>query len=277
MSDPRNVAIIARKELKDAVRNRWFLLYAAIFTVLAVALSFLSTLGAAAYGHIGYGRTAAVLVNLVALIVPLMALNVGAASLAAERERGTLAYLLAQPLDRGEILLGKFVGLTVALAAALAGGFGVSAAALALAGTRGDAGSYATLVGVSLVLAVAMLAVGLLVSAASPRASVAGGVAVTLWLGFVLLTDLGLMGSTLVFKLGAPQLLHVALINPLQVFKLAVLSHLNPTLDMLGPAGMYATTTYGAGLPWIFAGALAAWVTVPLAGAAMIFSRTSRP
>ena len=100
MSDPRNVAIVAVKELRDAVRNRWFLLYAGIFTVLSVALSFLSSLGAAAYGQVGYGRTAAVLVNLVALIVPLMALNVGAASIAAERERGTLAYLLAQPLDR---------------------------------------------------------------------------------------------------------------------------------------------------------------------------------
>ena len=82
MSDPRNVAIVAAKELRDAVRNRWFLLYAGIFTVLSVALSFLSSLGAAAYGQVGYGRTAAVLVNLVALIVPLMALNVGAASIA---------------------------------------------------------------------------------------------------------------------------------------------------------------------------------------------------
>jgi Cu-processing system permease protein len=277
MSDPRNIAIIASKELRDAIRNRWFLLYAGIFTVLAVALSFLSTLGASSYGHVGYGRTAAVLVNLVALIVPLMALNVGAASLASERERGTLAYLLAQPLDRGELLLGKFLGLAVALAAALAGGFGVSAAGLAIAGARGEAASFATLVGVSMVLAVAMLAVGLMVSALAPRASVAAGVAVVLWLAFVLLTDLGLMGSSLIFKLGAPRLLHIALANPLQVFKLAVLSDLNPTLDMLGPAGMYASTTYGRGLPWIFAGALAAWVVLPLSGAAAIFARTSRP
>jgi Cu-processing system permease protein len=277
MSNPKNIAIVATKELRDAIRNRWFLLYAGIFTVLSVALSFLSSLGAAAYGHVGYGRTSAVLVNLVALIVPLMALNVGAASIAAERERGTLAYLLAQPLDRAELLLGKFLGLAVALAAALAGGFGVSAAVLAVAGARGDVGSFGTLVALSTVLALAMLAVGLLVSSAAPRTSVAAGVSVALWLAFVLLTDLGLMGGSLVFKLGAPQLLHVALANPLQVFKLAVLARLNPTLDMLGPAGMYATSTYGRGLPWVFAGALAAWIALPLAAAATIFARTSRP
>jgi len=276
MSDPRNVAIVAVKELRDAVRNRWFLLYAGIFTVLSVALSFLASLGSSAYGRVGYGRTAAVLVNLVALIVPLMALNVGAASLASERERGTLAYLLAQPLDRGELLLGKFLGLAIALAAALAGGFGVSAAALALAGARADAGSFAILVALSMVLALAMLAVGLLISSLAPRASMAAGVAVACWLGFVLFTDLGLMGGSLIFRLGAPQILHLALANPLQVFKLAVLARLNPTLDMLGPAGMYAASTYGRALPWVFAGALVAWVALPFTCAAAVFGRTSR-
>jgi ABC-type transport system involved in multi-copper enzyme maturation permease subunit len=106
---------------------------------------------------------------------------------------------------------------------------------------------------------------------------VAAGVSVALWLMFVLLTDLGLMGGSIVFKLGAPQILHIALANPLQVFKLAVLARLNPTLDMLGPAGMYATSTYGGGLPWVFAGAFAAWIALPLSAAAAIFARTSRP
>ena len=43
MSDPRNLAIVAAKELRDAVRNRWFLLYAGIFMVLSVALVVLET------------------------------------------------------------------------------------------------------------------------------------------------------------------------------------------------------------------------------------------
>ena len=277
MIDPTNVALVAMKELRDAARNRWLHLYAGVFTVLAVALSFLSTVGVGTYGHVGYGRTAAVLVNLVALIVPLMALNAGASSLAAERERGTLAYLLAQPLDRGELLVGKFLGLSTALAGALAGGFGISAAALAASGTRGQIAGFLELVGLSIVLAVAMLAVGLLLSAVSPRASVAGAIAVVLWLVFVLLTDLGLMGGTLIFRLGAPRLLGLALVNPVQVFKLAVLARLNPSLDMLGPAGVYATRTFGAFLPVLFAAALTAWIALPLAGAFAALRRTSRP
>jgi len=159
----------------------------------------------------------------------------------------------------------------------LALGFGISAGALAALGAGGDATGFALLVGASIVLAVALLSVGMLVSSAAPRASVAGGGAVVIWLALVLLTDLGLMGSSLVFQLRAPQLLDLALLNPLQVFKLAVLARLNPALDMLGPAGTYATTTYGAALPWMFAAALAAWVVLPLAAAGAVFARTSRP
>src|SRR3989304_4796748 len=92
-----NVWTLAQKELRDALRNRWFLLFAAVFTLLALAFSYLSLAGAGVVGFAGFGRTTASLINLVLLIVPLMALTVGAQSLSAERERGTLAYLLAQP------------------------------------------------------------------------------------------------------------------------------------------------------------------------------------
>ena len=55
--------------------------------------------------------------ELVLLVVPLMGLSLGALGLAAERERGTLDYLLAQPVSRAEIFLGKYVGLAAAMLA----------------------------------------------------------------------------------------------------------------------------------------------------------------
>ena len=124
--EARVIAIVARKEVRDALRNRWFLLYAAAFAVLALALSRLSLGDTSAAGFAGFGRTAASLVNLVLLVVPLMGLTLGAASLAGERERGTLPMLLAQPVTRREVLLGKYAGLAQAQGAALALGFGLA-------------------------------------------------------------------------------------------------------------------------------------------------------
>ena len=267
------ILLVARKEIRDAIRNRWFALYTLVFVVLAVALSFVSLAGASSGGHVAFGRTTAGLVNLVCLVVPLMALSAGAQSVAGELERGTLDYLLSQPVDRVEVLAGKFAGLSVVLAASLAGGFGVSAGALAARGGAAQAGSFVSLVAFSWILGLGMLAVGLLVSCLSPRASVATGSAIVLWLGLVFLSDLGLIGSSLVFRLDATSFLHVSLVNPLQVFKIAVLSRLHGTLDVLGPAGLYATQHYGASLIWVLAGALVAWILIPLAAALAVFTR----
>ncbi len=63
------IATIAAKEFRDSFRNRWFLLYAAVFTLLTLALSYLSLRATGMYGHAGFGRTTAGLVNLVLLVV----------------------------------------------------------------------------------------------------------------------------------------------------------------------------------------------------------------
>ena len=49
--------------------------------------------------------------NLCLLLSPLVAVLMGAASIAGEQERGTLEHLLAQPLSRAELLCGKHAGL----------------------------------------------------------------------------------------------------------------------------------------------------------------------
>ena len=94
----RNVATVARRELREAITSRWFLLYTVSFAALGLAVSYVSAVGAGGAGLSGFGRTTAGLINLVLLVVPLMALTAGAGSIASDRERGMLAYLLAQPV-----------------------------------------------------------------------------------------------------------------------------------------------------------------------------------
>ncbi|MHC4505812.1 MAG: hypothetical protein ACYTFI_21120, partial [Planctomycetota bacterium] len=52
-----NIAALARKEIRDALRNRWFIFYSIAFAVLATALSYLSLAGTGTFGYAGYGRT----------------------------------------------------------------------------------------------------------------------------------------------------------------------------------------------------------------------------
>lgn len=239
----KTIATLAGYELRASLRNRWFLLYALAFSVLAVALSSLSLSGAGMFGFAGFGRTAASLINLVLLIVPLMGLTVGAQSLAGEREQGTLAYLLAQPVSRAEVLLGKLMGLGSALLAALLLGFGLSAAIIAWQGGVVETGRYGALVGFSLLLALVTLSLGIFISAWSRSNSVAIGLA----------------------------LFMLALINPLQVFKIATVNSLRASLEILGPAGIYATRTYGDALVILLVSVLVGWIILSIIAAYLRF------
>jgi Cu-processing system permease protein len=264
---------LAKKEMGDALRNRWFVLYTLAFIGLSLAFSYLALAGAGMVGFAGFGRTAASLINLVLLIVPLLALTIGAQSLAGEQERNTLAYLLAQPVSRADVFAGKYLGLALSLLASLLLGFGISGVVMALNGTgANDPFVYGALVGLAFLLSLTMLSFGFLISALSRRAGVAIGIGLFLWLAFVFFGDLGLMGTALVLRAPIANLFWLSLANPLQVFKLAAILNIQATLDILGPAGIYAMQQYGDELALLLLVMLVLWIIAPAAVAYLRFA-----
>lgn len=273
MIDFETVLVLTQKEVRDASRNRWFVLFAVAFAVLALGLSWLGLSGVGSSGLSGFGRTGASMINLVLLIVPLMGLVVGAMSLAAERERGSLLYLLAQPVTPLEVLLGKYLGLAVALLTALVAGFGLSGLLIAWQGGANQASDYVVLVGFAFLLALVSLSLGFLISTMVRKTAAAIGVALFVWLTLVFFGDLGLMGTAVVLKLKVGQLLALALLNPLQIFKMAAILTIQSSMEILGPAGLFAVRTYGAGLLPGLVAILVVWTLLPLAGTHLIFKR----
>jgi Cu-processing system permease protein len=271
----RNIATIAGRELRDAVRSRWFILYTLAFVALGLGVSYVSAVSAGGAGLAGFGRTSAGLINLVLLVVPLMGLTAGAGSVASDRERGMLPYLLAQPVSKWEVLFGKYLGLATAIFACITLGFGACAAVLAWKGEATQPSSMLWMTGMSFALALAMLSVGMLLSVIARRVTAAVGTAIFVWLSLVLITDLGLMAGTLAFKLRIEELFALSMLNPLQVFKMWSLLSVDASLDVLGPAGLYATEEYGSRLHVIFAACMLAWILLPWSFAALIFSRRS--
>jgi ABC-type multidrug transport system ATPase subunit/ABC-type transport system involved in multi-copper enzyme maturation permease subunit len=228
------VAPLVRKEIADAVSNRWLLGYAAL--------------------------------------APLVAVLMGAASIAGERERGTLEHLLAQPLTRSRLLLGKHAGLLVALTAATIAGFLPAGLLVAWHAGPGVLPHYALFPAIAAVVGASMLAAGMAVSVASRTAVQAQGTAVFLWFALVLLYDLVLMGTLAIG--GMPvELLGAALVaNPIDAARVLGVLSLEPDLYLLGPAGAYLTARFSSGgTALLLCGALAFWASAPLVCAVLAF------
>jgi Cu-processing system permease protein len=263
---------IALRELREALRNKWLIGFAVGFAVLSLALSRTSLASAGYAGLGGFGRTAASLVNALLLFVPLLGLSVGAGAIAGDRERGALFYLQAQPVSKTEIFLGKSLGAAIGAGAALSIGFGIAMITLAVSGAS-NVSAFLSLVGYTLLLLLATLGLGFLISASTRRASTATGAALLLWLVVAFLGDLTLIGTVLALHPSPENLLTLLVINPLQIFKLGAILSLHSTLDTLGAAGQYALFRFGQTLPWLLSALLSAWIIGAFGGAAILFNR----
>ncbi|WP_206057163.1 ABC transporter permease subunit [Nitratireductor sp. XY-223] len=191
------VLAVAAAELRIARRNLWVLMASVIMTLFALALTFA---GAAPTGALGVDLltvSVASMTTLSVYLAPLLALMMSFDAIAGESERGGLALLLTYPVSRGEILFGKFLAHIGTIALAMVIGFGAAGMAAALSGGAGTESLTALLrlIGTSILLGAVFLALGYALSAAVSSPTAAAGLAAGLWLIFVVLYDLGLLGA----------------------------------------------------------------------------------
>ena len=271
--DWSTIVTIAIKETRTGFRNRWFLLYSVVFTALIVAFASIALSSTGVTGQAGFGRTSAGLLNLILLMVPLIGLTIGAQTLVSERQDKSMDYLLAQPVSASEVFFGKYLGAAAAITIMLVLGFGWAGFIMVLRGSSGSLGGFGVLVLLTVLLGLGMLSVGYLVSSFTAQTATALGIAVTIWLGFVIIGDLGIMGSSLVLNFNPSTLLALTLANPLDTYKLLSVEILQTSLDVLGPAGVYATDRFGGQLTPLLLAVEALWVLLPLPIAYSLFKK----
>ena len=267
--------ILAVKELRDGLRNRWVAADIVLLATLALALAFL---GSAPVGAVEAGAlslTIASLSSLTVYLVPLIALMLGYDALVGEAERGTLLLLLAYPVARWQVVLGKFLGHAAILALAILIGYGAVLLAAAVMGQTGPGEwrAFAGLMVSSLLLGAGFLALGYLPSALVRERATAAGIAIGLWLVFVVLYDLALLGLLVVDQgqvMGQGLVSALLLINPTDAYRIFNLTGSAGVSLVAGMAGVASRSGLGTGLPVLV---MLAWVALPLAATVMLFRR----
>ncbi len=270
-----NIVIIARKEIQEGLRNRWVIAVTLLLASLALTLSFL---GSAPTGNVGAGRLDIVIVSLASLtifLVPLIALLLSHDAIVGELERGTLLLLLSYPVARSQIVFGKFLAHILILSFATLLGYGAAGLALVVAGTPTTKESwtaFGAMIGSSILLGSVFTAIGYLVSATVSQRSTAGGIALGVWLFFVIIYDMGLLGAIVSTKgVGfSPGLLSILLMaNPTDAYRL-----LNLGSETAGSVSALSRLAASSKLsPTVLMASLALWVAVPLSLAMLRFSR----
>jgi len=257
------ISTIAGKEFWDRIRNRWTLAVALVFTVFALAIAYF---GGAQQGAVGFRSiefTIASLVSLVIYLIPLIALILGFDAIVGERERGSLDLLLSMPITRFELLLGKYLGLSAALAFSTLAGFGLVAIVLSTQLTLGALLHYFGFMISSVLLGMAFLSLAVMVSVVAVDRTRASGMAIALWFFFVLVFDLLLLGALVISggHYGGEIFPYLLLANPADVFRVLNIFTLNDVRSLYGLATVFPSALAN---PWLLGLVMLAWIVTPL-------------
>jgi Cu-processing system permease protein len=260
-----NILTIARLELTAATRLKWIRLLTAAFALLAAAAAYSAGAANEIAGAEGFSRTTMALVPVVLILVPLSALILGVSGQASEP--GSEPFLFGQPVSRATVLVGRWLGESVALAGALVAGLGTGGAIVAFnSGTEGLL-PFVAFIAASVVLATIFVSIAAAIAAATDKRVVALGVATFAWFFFVLLYDgaaLSLAGW-LSGRIGGRLLFGSVFGNPTDLIRVVTLS-VAGTPNVLGAAGDAWVRFLGGatGAALAAAAALIAWTVGPL-------------
>jgi Cu-processing system permease protein len=268
--------LCARQERLLAARSRWTQIFAVVFAALVLAVAASGYVLSGGRGIQDFARTAASLMQLVLLIVPLASLVMGI--LAMTPDRGGAEVLYAQPIARHAVLAGTWLGLFEALAGAQLLGFGAAGLVIFSQGGADGLPAYLLVTGASLVLTAIFLSIAAMISVGQigRRRVRALAIGLVAWFVLALVFDVAVLGVATLLRSGdASRLLIVSvLVNPIDALRTGALLGVEGTAAF-GPASqaLFRFTRGPQQAAVLIVLSALFWIVVPLVAASRKLAR----
>jgi Cu-processing system permease protein len=271
----RPILLLAVEEFQEGLRNRWVISAVLLLAILAFSLALLGT------SPIGETRVGALNVTTVSLaslsvyLLPLIALTLSYDAVVGERERGTLLLLLTYPISRWQVICGKFLGHFTIIAVAILLGYGMTGVYIAVTDSAPaqDWLLFAAMLGSTLMLGSAFIALGYLISVTVSSRATAAGIAISVWLLVVVIYDLLLLGLVLSDAgkvINSDMFGALLLLNPADIYRLFNLAGSEAASLVSGTLGTMDSSFLSSGL---LLSVLCLWIIVPIAISIWVFNR----
>lgn len=242
-----SIVAIARLDAAEVLRSRWLAFTVFVYTALAGVFVLVGLRESTVLGFTGTGRVLLSFCHALVVVLPLLALSATGQVINQARGSGALELLLSQPIRRSDyfvaVTLVRWCTLAVPLAALVLG--------VSLLGRLGFDQEIpwpfvlkAIASGVS--LATAFVGIGLLISTLCANQAKAVMLVLFVWIAAVALVDFALVGLMLEWRLPPRAVFALAVMNPVESARLALLSSVDPELGVLGPVGFYLANRLGS-------------------------------
>ena len=263
----QNLLLVAYLDIKESLRSKWFYVYALVFGGL-MALFFITGISdAVVMGFTGLSRMLLIFIQVTIIILPIFILITTVKSISGDRESNVLEYMLSFPVSLKEYYWGKMLGrfATVFLPVFLALILGVVFGLIKGGDLPWDMIFLYSLLLFSLCFT--FLGIAFFLSSIVKSTDIALGSSFVVWILLLAFIDIALIGLMLQNRMSDDLIITIAMLNPIEVFRIGAITLFDPELTVIGPVAYYLLDTLGNTLLIIYAvvypiliGTLFAWL-----------------
>ncbi|WP_292664024.1 ABC transporter permease [Nitratifractor sp.] len=249
----KNLFLISYLDIRESLRSKWFYVYAFVFGGL-MGLFFISGItDSVVMGFTGLSRLLLVFMQVTIVILPIFILITTVKSISGDRESNILEYMLSFPISLKEYYWGKFLGrfVTVFFPVFVALLVGVVWGLF-----KGGAIPWGMVILYSLLilsLCLSFLGVAFFISTLVKSHDVGLGLSFAVWILLLAFIDVALIGLMMQNRVSDGVVITIAMLNPLEAFRIGAIALFDPELTVIGPVAYYLLDTLGHGFLMLYA------------------------
>ncbi len=249
----KNLFLVAYLDIKESLRSKWFYVYALVFGGLMALFFITGVSDAVVMGFTGLSRMLLIFIQVTIIILPIFILVTTVKSISGDRESNVLEYMLSFPVSLRDYYWGKMAGrfVTVFLPVFLALAMGVVFGLV----KGGDLPWKMVFLYSALLFSLCFVFLGIafFLSTLVKSTDIALGSSFVVWILLLAFIDIALIGLMLQNRISDEAIITVAMLNPIEVFRIGAVSLFDPELTVIGPVAYYLLDTLGPKLLIIYA------------------------
>ena len=235
----KNLLLIAYLDLKESIRANWFIVYSLVFGGL-IALFFIAGITESqVMGFSGLSRLLLMYIQVTIVILPIFILITTVRSISGDRDSHILEYMLSFPISLKQYYWGKIVGrfITVFLPVFMAMVFAILYGMFR--GADVPLNLFFLYTALLFSMSSAFLGIAFFISSIVKSSEMALGISFFVWIFLLAFIDIALISLMMQQRVNAELIIGIAMINPMEIFRVAAISLFDPELTVMGPVAFY--------------------------------------
>jgi ABC-2 type transport system permease protein len=235
----KNLYLIAYLDLKESLRAKWFLVYSLVFGGLIALFFIAGVTESQVMGFSGLSRLLLMYIQITIVILPIFILITTVRSISGDRDNNILEYMLSFPISLKQYYWGKIIGrfitvyIPVLFAMVIAVFYGF------IKGAEIPWSIFFLYTGLLFSLSSAFLGIAFFISSFVKSSEVALGIAFFIWIFLLAFIDIALISLMMQQRFNEGVIIFIAMINPMELFRVAAISLFDPELTVMGPVAFY--------------------------------------